>query len=100
MANSNWIHLKSSSLKNIWIDCELLLVNNTEFAVVPYSSDADGIYKYQINNNEWIKAVDYHKDFKSTLHGTTLDKKNQLLYGSLNRAHCLRQKKIAKKLIV
>eukprot|EP01084_Bolivina_argentea_P300847 518858_1 len=78
--SSDWKQLKPFPFK--YFDKPLLL-NDNEFIIVPQSYTgfrSDGIYKYNIDVNQWIKILRYPPDFTSSYHSICLDKENQLIY--------------------
>eukprot|EP01084_Bolivina_argentea_P121980 216183_1 len=87
MSETNWIELKFLSK---FVTCDqLLAINDNEFIIIPYfdrwrqkniDNCANGIYKFNTINNQWIKMMHYSKDFESTFHGTTFDNKNKLIF--------------------
>ena len=69
-------------------DCKfarLLPLNSHEFIIVPQISikkykNQDGIYKYNSIIKQWIKIMDYPKDFKSYAHHATIVKNANIIY--------------------
>eukprot|EP01084_Bolivina_argentea_P031197 57745_1 len=62
-----------------------LFVNTDEFMVVASKGfeicdDADGIYKFDTQKNEWTKIFHYDKNFKCTVDSAAYDYKHKLLY--------------------
>eukprot|EP01084_Bolivina_argentea_P015582 29201_1 len=68
-------------------ECVLLsqpcMVNNDEFVVVPSKAstyNGDGIYKFNIHKNEWIKIFCYDTNFKCCIGSTAYDNQHKLLH--------------------
>ena len=63
-----------------------LVLNNNEILLVPQKlgySNSDGIYKYMIDEKQWINIVPYAKEFWTKYHGVALnndDKDNSMIY--------------------
>eukprot|EP01084_Bolivina_argentea_P110363 197092_1 len=67
------------------------MVSNDEFVVASNKTcftkgKAYGIYKFNINKNEWIKIFDYDKNFNCVIWSSAYDNINKLLY-ACNAAH-------------
>ena len=79
-ANPSWILLNRCPFKSF---SKPLIVNHNEFIIVPskaINSRSDGIYKYNITQNRYIKIMDYPKDFICPCHDAIFNEKKQLIY--------------------
>eukprot|EP01084_Bolivina_argentea_P270758 460468_1 len=78
MANSCFLKLKSCPFRYI---SQLIPINSVEFLVIPQKAQkADGVYKYNVNDDKWTKIFDYDYDFNSTCHTAVFDKTNKIIY--------------------
>eukprot|EP01084_Bolivina_argentea_P031198 57747_1 len=81
--NPKWNKSSSFPLRSIL--SQPLFVNTDEFMVVASKGfkigyDADGIYKFNIQKNEWTKIFHYDKNFKCIPYSVAYDYKHKLLY--------------------
>eukprot|EP01084_Bolivina_argentea_P194059 332922_1 len=79
-SKSKWNKLKSFPYK---YSSQPFVINNDEFMVAAYNttySNGDGIYKFNIYKNEWVKIFNYDTDFRCSMRSTAYDNKNKLLY--------------------
>eukprot|EP01084_Bolivina_argentea_P009399 17554_1 len=72
--NLNWEELKSFPCEYV---SQPFVINNDEFMA---ASLKDGIYKFSVHKNEWIKIFDYDSDFKCRIYSLAYDNKHKLLY--------------------
>eukprot|EP01084_Bolivina_argentea_P095512 171702_1 len=78
--NSQWNTLQLFPFRFLHKPC---MINNHEFMIAAQTNyDGDGIYKFNIHKNQWIKIFNYDDNFKCTIHSTAFDNKNKLLYVS------------------
>ena len=80
--NIEWNKLLSFPFKRI---SQPHMINNDEFIIAAHKkhgSNGDGIYKFNIHKNEWIKIFNYDNNGYKYLiiYSTTYDNKNKLLY--------------------
>eukprot|EP01084_Bolivina_argentea_P072620 131863_1 len=60
-----------------------VVTNNDEFmvAATKYNlSNGDGIYKFNVHKNEWIKIFCYHTNFKFYTRSAVYDNEHKLLH--------------------
>eukprot|EP01084_Bolivina_argentea_P275051 468975_1 len=55
------------------------MISNDEFMVAS-STDFNGIYKFNTQQNEWTKTFDYDKNFNCVTYSAAYDYKHKLLY--------------------
>eukprot|EP01084_Bolivina_argentea_P102115 182983_1 len=82
--NSKWNTLESFPFKRFSQQC---VISNDEFVVASSNNNiisddcnGDGIYKFNIHKNKWIKIFDYDSNFKCIILSATYDNKHKLLY--------------------
>eukprot|EP01084_Bolivina_argentea_P015583 29202_1 len=79
--NQEWNKSSSFPLRSFL--SQPFMVNNDEFVVVPSKAstyNGDGIYKFNIHKNEWIKIFCYHTNFECYTHSAVYDNEHKLLH--------------------
>ena len=88
MAQKDWTILKSHTCAYV---SEVFQISPFEFIAVSGEFSAahskfDGIYKYSLISNEWIKIIDYSKQFKPRFVCAAFDQANNTIYlGNIKR---------------
>ena len=74
-----WEELK----KGAKFDSTPIVINDNELLVAESRDDySDGaLYKYIINDNEWIRYLNYPNDFDTNYHSTAYDKEKNIVTG-------------------
>ena len=75
-----WVKLRSHPSEYL---SKIFQINDTEFIIIPQNGNkaiADGIYKYNVIYNDWIKVINYARKFETTCHSTAFDAANNKIY--------------------
>eukprot|EP01084_Bolivina_argentea_P289214 496582_1 len=80
--NSKWDMLQSFPFTYL---TQAFVINNDEFIIASkkiYNNNysGDGIYKFNIHKNKWIRIFDYDSDLQCTIASAAYDNKHKLLY--------------------
>eukprot|EP01084_Bolivina_argentea_P072619 131857_1 len=80
----SWKELITIPIKGTVLISVPVSINNDEFMVAlsknDHFSNGDGIYKFNINKNKWIKIFDYDEKFMCNIWSSAYDNDNKLLY--------------------